>query len=166
MTIDKSHHLYADAYGVTGKEPYRLLELSFNESVDGYEQTVMFRICDQTSIVWQDVAWERMPWQVSGEGLSADTEVARPSLMLPNEDRRFSYYAESGLLEGAQVTLYEVHPVELHTKQARVRNYVVARVSGDNEMQVTFELRSPSDGPNYRLPARRYMPPEFPSVKV
>ena len=166
MRVEKSHHIYSDAFGVAGKEPYRLLEISFNEQVDDFEQTVTFRVCDQTNIVWQGVDWERLPWQISGEGMSADTEMARPSLMMPNHDRRFSYYSESGLLEGASISIFEVHPLELQTKQARVRNYILARVSGDNELQITFELRTPSDGPNYKLPARRYMAPEFPSVKL
>ncbi|WP_273860751.1 hypothetical protein [Photobacterium sp. GSS17] len=164
MAITPSTRQQAEAFGIYAKETYRLLELSFDEPNGEFASTIYFRICDQTTVQWNDLNWERMPFEVQGEGQSADTELARPQLFLPNDDRRFSYYAERGLLEGGFVTLYDVHPEELHTQQARVRNYVISRVTGDNEIQLTVELRSPSDGPNYKVPARRFMPPEFQTV--
>ena len=166
MAITASNKLYQDALGVQGREPYRLLNIEFNTKNDqGFEDPVAVFMCDQTDIMWNGVTWFRSPFEIRGEGYSADQENARPNLILPNEERRFSYFAESGDLDGARVTLYEVHPDEINTQQAIVRHYILARVSSDNRMQISFELRTPSDGPNFKLPARRFMPPEFTTVK-
>ena len=42
--------------------------------------------------------------------------------------------------------------------------WIIWTATSINKNYVEFELRNPMDGNNFYIPARQYLPPEFPSV--
>ncbi|MDD4864773.1 MAG: hypothetical protein PHE38_12280 [Alishewanella agri] len=144
-------------------EPLKLLKLQI-ETPD--TSLVTFRFCLQKTISWKGQSWAVTPFMLSGEGNKAGGEQMRPSLVLPNPDGIFSYYISEGWLDRARVWKYEVHPDDLESGASLMSTWYVSKVDELNNKAVSLQLAALSDGNAFKLPARRFIQPEFPLVRL
>lgn len=128
------------------------------------------RFWDGPEKTYQGYLYESLACLLQGEERSATEKESRPTLVVLNPGNIFAPYVLEGYLDGATVIRKRVrkhHFVEdINIFQRRI--WRVARVADlDLEGQkIAVELRDPSDGPNFLIPARMYLPPEFPSVNL
>ena len=132
-------------------------------------EPVTLRLCDTTSRHWQGHEWEMFGIKLSGEKRSADDEEARPRLQLINPEGVFSSLIRQRLLDRATIIRRRVllRHIEEDVPIYQQRMWYVSRVADVTVGQtITLELRAMSEGPNVRLPARQFIPPEFPMVRL
>lgn len=127
---------------------------------------VYIRINNKRQITWQSKTWEQWAFSLTDIGIIADGEMKRPKFTVANPDGLFSSYIGRGMMDAATITLYEVLTRDITTNTNSFIKYVwrVGRVVNLNKVTATFELRSALDGHNFTLPARKYIPPEYPHV--
>lgn len=117
---------------------------------------------------WQGNQYNSLACQLTKEGMLTDGQKPRPELSLHNPDNQFTPFVQQGYLEGSTVIRYRV----LADNLANDRNiferrvWTLVRVTKMSEEILTVEMRAPSDGPNYKLPARTFTPPDFPAVSI
>lgn len=151
-----------DFTSLNGVEPLTLLKLQIQHP-DGL---TVFRFCLQKSISWAGQSWALTPFSLTGEGDRAGGEQVRPTLVLPNPEGLFSYYVTGGWLDRARVTKHLVHPDDLALPHSIISNWYVSRFSELNSQAISLELSALSDGNSFRLPARRFIQPEFGLVRL
>lgn len=80
----------------------------------------------------------------------------------------FSTFVRDGYLTRATVTRYLVLYDDFVNNRNvyQKRTWTIWRVTSLNKQYIGLELRNPMDGVNFNVPARRYLPPEFPFVEV
>lgn len=117
---------------------------------------------------WQGNTYEFLACQLSGEGSSTDGQKPRPELSLHNPDNQFTPFVLAGYVEGATFVRKRVlaNNLENDLNIFDRRVWMVNRVARMMDQMMTLELRSPTDGPNYKLPARTFTPPDFPAVSI
>lgn len=132
-------------------------------------EPVTIRLCDTTTRTWQGDTWELYGIKISGEKRSADDEEARPRLQLMNPDGVFNELLRQRMLDRATVIRYRVllQHIEADVPIYQRRMWYVSRISDYASTDtITAELRSMIEGPRARLPARQFIPPEFPMVRL
>ena len=106
---------------------------------------------------------------MTGDSSSADGEESRPTLQIMNPLGIFNSAIISGNIDFAIVTRYTVlrRHIDNNSDIKQQRMWRVGRVkeliSGQS---VSLELRSMSEGPNFQIPVRQYIPPTFPTVSI
>jgi phage-related protein len=162
MTAPLSHLTEAQALSADG-----LVEL-FELQLLGSSTRVYF--INGPSVTWQGKIFQSLACKLTGESLSATEQKARPTLVVMNPAGAFNTFAFGGVFEGSTVVhrraLYQ-HVVQ-DVNLAATRYWRISRVFGVVSGQsISFELRSVADGPNFTIPARKYMPDDgFPFVTV
>lgn len=120
-----------------------------------------------STVTWQGNTYEYMPIQLAQEADYATDEVGRPTLTVVNPDKIFGPFADAGLLDLATVyrrrVLQEHLLADANIYQQRV--WVIGQVKSVTKQVLQVELRGAGDIPTFELPARRFMPPEFPFVR-
>lgn len=150
------------------------LKLTSDAEVDLYELTfpqtgVGVRFKNNNTVTWQGQIWEGIPCQLGGESYSADGQEARPVLTLVNPEGIFNEPVMDKLLYRATLVRKRVllQHIESNANIYVQRTWFIERpkelVSGQ---MVSFELRSMTEGPNFQIPARMFIPPEFPNVAL
>ncbi|MBN7759786.1 hypothetical protein JYP52_01440 [Nitratireductor aquibiodomus] len=132
-------------------------------------EPVTIRVCDSTTRFWQGNTYEQFGIQVTGEKRSADDEETRPRLQIINPEGVFSSMVRRRLLDRATVIRRRVllQHIEEDVPIYQQRMWYVSRISDVTAGQsITMEMRHMSEGPNSRLPARQFIPPEFPMVRI
>lgn len=127
------------------------------------------RLKDYETLSWQGYTWESCPISLSGDERRSDGEAARPKLVVVNPFGRFTPYVLAGVLEYAVVIRKQVLYQHLlsNSNIYNQRMWKVGRVSQFvSGHSITLELRSMSDAPNFQIPARQFLPPEFPLVTL
>lgn len=125
-----------------------------------------WRFCLQKTLIWKSQVWALTPFSLTGEGDRAGGEQTRPTLVLPNPEGLFSYYVSEGFIDRARVFKYSVHPDDLNSGKGVMSTWYVSRVAELNDKAFQLELSGLSDGNNFKLPARRFTPPEFGMVRL
>lgn len=151
-------------------EQHELISSKLIEFIKIYITTdadpIVFRLCKSETLDWDGSTWPKAAYSITGIGDISGDERIRPKLVLPNPDGLYNYYIREGLLEGALVTYYKVHPDDLNTSQAQSYPYYINRIMEINNRVINLQLSSLSDGNNYKLPARRFTQPEFNQVRI
>ncbi len=116
---------------------------------------------------WQGNLYSSIPCQLSGEGDFSNEEHARPTLALMNVGHTFGPYASSGLLDLSLVVRKRLQQSHLaaNVNLFQQRIWFIGRVMNVDRNQLQLELRDSTDIPNFMVPPRRYLPPEFPFVR-
>lgn len=117
---------------------------------------------------WQGHTWEGVGIKLGENSNSSGDDVSRPQLVIANPAGAFSYFIVSKAIDRATVLVLEVLKQHLENDQAvyKQKTWMVSRTVLVNRSSVTLELRNQLDGPNLIVPARSYMPPEFPTVSI
>lgn len=128
---------------------------------------------------WQGKTYEGWAGQLAGVETNADEQEGRPTLIIANAgndpqdgtfniNSLFSPFIESGALDGA--TVYRRRLLRTHLDAdlniCQTRRWIAIRIANMDEQTLTLELRSPTEGTMFQVPARMYMPPEFPTVSI
>ena len=132
-------------------------------------EPVTLRFSDTTTNTWQGNVYGMFSIHIAGERRTAEDEEARPTLQVINPEGLFNSLVRQRLLDRATVirrTILLAH-LEADVPIYQQRMWYVSRVADVTAGQsITMELRSMSEGPNMRLPARQFCPPEFPLVRL
>lgn len=154
--LTESQKLTADAY-------VNLYEIQLKT------EPVILRLSDSVTRTWQGQNWEMFGVAISGEKRSADGEETRPQLQFINPEGVFSTLVRQRLLDRATIIRYRVlrshyeNDVQIYQR----RMWYISRIANVTAGQsITAELRVMTEGPNSRIPARQFIPPEFPMVRL
>jgi phage-related protein len=132
-------------------------------------QPVIFRFKTDNTVTWQGQLYEGMATRMTGDTRSADGEESRPILQVMNPFGIFNKAALQGQLDQATVIRRRVlrDHVEKDVNISEQRMWYVGRIreliSGQS---ITFELRNMTEGANFQVPCRMFIPPEFPMVTL
>ncbi|TGT64095.1 MULTISPECIES: hypothetical protein [unclassified Mesorhizobium] len=163
---------------VEANKPLEHMQDAQKLTADGYvnlyeiqlkTEPVILRLTDSVSRKWQGQDWEMFGVQISGEKRSADGEETRPQLQFINPEGVFSTLVRQRLLDRATVIRYrllrEHYEGDVQIYQRRM--WWISRISNVTAGQtIAAELRVMTEGPNSRIPARQFIPPEFPMVRL
>lgn len=149
-------------------------KLTADALVDLYEfrlrtENVTIRFKNDTGSSWLGNFYEGFALEMSGEKRSAEDEESRPRMRIFNPEGIFNSLIRQSLLDRATVTRRRVLLKHLEGNVAISQNrmWYVSRVSEVIAGQsVQLELRSMTEGPNFMIPARQYIPPAFPMVRL
>ncbi|MES0134515.1 hypothetical protein NKJ88_06065 [Mesorhizobium sp. M0016] len=149
-------------------------KLTADAQVDLYtiklrNEDTFFRFKEGETKTWQGNPYEGVAVKISGDTRTADGEESKPQLVVMNPLGVFNLAAKRGDLDLAFVTRKRVLLVNLEA-DANIfeqRMWQIGRVpqliSGQS---ITFELKNLTEGANFQIPVRIYMPPEFPTVSL
>lgn len=162
MTNKPPSHI-SDSQKLTGDAYVNLYEIQLRT------EPSTLRVCDSVDTTWQGNLYEQFGLALTGEKRSANDEEARPQLQIFNPEGLFNPLIRQRLLDRATIIRRKVllKHIELDLPIYEQRMWYVSRVADATAGQsVTLELRSMIEGPNARVPARQYIPPEFPMVRL
>lgn len=120
------------------------------------------------SVEWQGNLYEGWGIQMGGVSNTSDEEAARPQLVLANPDGIISALVGDNQLIGSLVTRYRVLREDLLANRNRFTRqmFKIYRTVTLNKTLAVFECRNLLDAPLSMIPARMYMPPDFPYVSL
>lgn len=123
---------------------------------------------NENKVTWQGNEYEAIPINLSGVSQNADEGRSRPKLQVANPEGMFSPFVAEHSLDKAVVSRYRVLYDDLINDRNvfTVQSWIVTRIVSLNKRQITMEMRSPTDGPFFTLPARVFIGPEFPAVSL
>lgn len=128
---------------------------------------VTFRFKANNTVTWQGNTYEGMPISFSGEKRNSDGEQNKSALRIVNPYGIFDDALLNNKIDMAVVTRYRLLSAHVDSNvniyQQRMWRVmkVVEWISGQS---VTLELWNMTDGVNFMIPGRMYIPPEFPMV--
>jgi phage-related protein len=152
--------------------------VSENQNVEGKAYVTLFRVTlrsgsrlllkSNNDVTWQGDLYEGIGIQMTGVGSYADDRVSRPNLQVQNPKGIFKPLVRDGELNRATITRLKVlkRDIESDTNVFQAQSWQVSRISSMDNIYITLELRGLTDGQNFTVPARRYIPPEFPLVSL
>lgn len=141
------------------------------------------------SIRWNGYDWQGIPILFEGYSSAQGDSYARPTLSIANPDGVYSssflpqvvtdendnIVAEYpyGLFDRAEVNRYLVLYDNIMSQNEpnwrpiyQKKTWIIWFVKTINNNMIQVELRNPMDGVNFDIPARMYIPPEFPFVTL
>jgi len=127
--------------------------------------TVLFFRSGPT-VTYQGDTYEQVPCVLSGEKLSADGEVNRPTFTFYNQDNVFGPLIDQGTLDRALLIRKVVLNQHLNDDVdiSKTTLFTLGRLVSMSKRQVSFTLHTLSDSPRFKFPGRHFTPPEFPFV--
>lgn len=128
----------------------------------------LIRVRNGPQVTWNSMTFEELGVTVTGKGQSAGEEVFRPKMQVANPEGIFSSYIASGELERSLVREWTVLRTHLDANQPiySMRLWTVGKILNLNKNLLVMELREIGDGPNFILPGRIFMPPDFSQVSL
>lgn len=126
------------------------------------------RLKENNTVQWQNKTWTGVPLSFEGYSSAAGEQLSRPVMTVVNPEGYFSTIVRDGHLLKATVTRYSV----LYDDIVNNRNvfhkkvWIAWNIPQLTRDMIQVELRNPMDGVNFDVPARMYIPPEFPSVTL
>lgn len=163
---------------VPADSPYPLEHLEDAEKLEADGVVWLFQIHLRPSgilylkthdqVTWQGNTYEPIAIRLTGVGQNVEDRKNRPQLQIANPDGVFSAVVRDKKLDYATVVRYRVLREHIDTDQPIYtrQQWLLTRVAGLNNRMITCELRDMMDGPNFKIPARVFMPPEFPLVNL
>jgi len=120
------------------------------------------------AVTWQGNTYEAIGMKLDGVSSSADDDKSRPRLQIANPEGYFSPFIRTGAVDQAIVTRIRVLRADLEADNStcQKQSWTISRVVSLNKQYAIFELRDSLDGQFYILPARMFIPPQFPAVKL
>lgn len=164
MRADLPDTQIADAFSLTPDALVFLFKIQLNAAYGG----TIICLTGQKEVTWQGMTFESVGVTLTEDGVSTSGEWRRPKFSVVNPDGVFSAFIAQGKMNGATVTRYAVNKADLDADVARysVNIWRHSKTLAMTKPMVTFELRSPLDGPMFYLPARAFYPPEYPHVSL
>lgn len=159
-----------DALTLTGGAYRNLFEFQL------YPTGVLY-LTPEATTTWQGNTYENWGMKLTGIARSSDDATSRPKLGLAN----FTYDAEQNPIRGVFSALHAEDSIEgatviwrrvlkthaeANTNIKQERRWKVSRITSETPNMIMLELRNTLDGPRFTIPARKYLPPEFPQVKM
>lgn len=147
------------------------LKLTGEDYVDLFEIILLsgsvLRLKTGDTVNWNGSTWESFPIELSGYEISSE-KSSRPMLKVPNPESLFSSTFLSGELEKARVNRYRVlrRDIDDNLPISQKLTWILWQIKQITSVSVEMELRNPTDGNNFDVPARKYMPPDFPSTRL
>lgn len=133
------------------------------------DNSTVIRFCNTETITWRGDEYEGIACQLTGESYAASEEENRPKLSVLNPAGVFNQPAMDGFLEMAILVRKRVlrSHLEGNVNLFQQRMWYVSRVLDViADQALTLELRNMTEGPNHQIPARMFIPPEFPTVSL
>lgn len=126
------------------------------------------RCTSHPTITWRNEQWDNYPLSFSGYNVQSTGEQSRPKFQIANPNAIFSSFVAKNAFSKATVKRFMVFRDDLVNGIPTyiLNKWKVSRVASLTKDSVTLELRSITDGVRYTLPARQYMPPDFPSTTM
>lgn len=117
-------------------------------------------------IHWNGNDWESLPVNLTGYEINSDSKVSRPKFQVFNPDGVFSRFVLDGDMNKAYLYRYRVLRKDLDEDKPvyQMLMWLVWMCTSITKYYMEFELRNPLDGNNFYVPARQFIPPEFPAV--
>ncbi len=123
---------------------------------------------ENNTVKWQGRTWTGIPMAFEGYSSASGETLSRPTLSIANPEGSFSTFIRDGILLRSVITRYSVLYQDIlndnNIYQKKV--WVAWNVPQLTRDMLQLELRNPMDGVNFDVPARMYLPPEFPSVTL
>lgn len=118
-------------------------------------------------VTWSGHTWEGYPIIFSGYEITSD-QLSRPSMKLINPEGVFSSIFVSGDIDKSTIYRYRVLRKHIDEDKPIYQRmvWILWNIKTITKDYVEFELRNPMDGNNFNIPARQYIPPEFPLVTL
>lgn len=128
----------------------------------------IIRVSPAGDITWQGDLYEEIACNITGIGQNSDAQANRPKFSFVNPEGVFSATILEGQMDAAAVTRIRILKADLDNDLdfAITETFQVSRVIQMGQEIVVLELRDVLDGQRFQLPARAYIPPEFPHVKL
>lgn len=123
---------------------------------------------ENNSVNWQGKTWTGIPLSFEGYSSASGETLSRPTLSVANPEGSFSTFIRDGHLIRSVIKRYAVLYSDIlnNNNVYQVKTWLVWNVPQMTKDMIQLELRNPMDGVNFNIPARAYMPPEFPSVSL
>jgi phage-related protein len=131
--------------------------------------SVVIRLKNENTVTWRDKTYEGCSIRLSGDTRSADAEEQRGKLQIMNPLGMFNSFAFDGTLDMATVKRKRVlkNHLEGNVNLFQQRMWYISRVTEViTNQSISVELRNMTQGPIFMIPARVFMPPEFPTVSL
>lgn len=139
--------------------------------------TGLLYLTPEATTTWQTKTYENWGMKLSGIAKSSDDKTSRPKLALANFTYNelgeplkgvFSALHAQGAIEGATVIWRKVKKqnADANIDIKEEKRWRVARIASETPTIIMLELRNTLDGPRFTIPARKFLPPEFPQVKM
>lgn len=153
--LEDANKLESDAY-------VELFQITLIDKV-----TKIFQKVDNT-VTWQGDTYEGTSIKLTGVAQYADDQTSRPQLLLYNPDNVFNALVDQGALIRATVARYRILKTDLDADRAiyRRQQWIISRVPSMKGNTIACELRDMMDGQIFVIPARMYIPPDFPAVST
>lgn len=159
MSLPESHiveneKLEAQAY-------VDLFQLEFRGGGTFYMKT-------NSDITWQGDDYTGWALQLDDIAQYASEERSRPTFTVANPEGIFSTFIQDGSFDRAELRRYRIlkQHIESDSNVYQLRSFLLWKPKLNNQNIISVELRTPSDGQQFNLPARRFMPPEFSYVSL
>lgn len=119
-------------------------------------------------VTWQGHLYEGSVVKLTGITRGVENRDSRPKVELVNPGKLYTPFILAGMLNKARVVRKKIlrKHLEKNAKIFQQRQWFVSRVAKVSGAQIYLELRDLSDGPNFIVPARQFLPPEFPVVSL
>lgn len=152
-----------DAFELESKGLREFYKIEFLDA----NETVLY-LTPHNEVVWLGHKWEFLPCKIAGNAKNSNGEVSRPKLSIVNPQGRWSQAIETGLSDGAMITMYRTLLSDMEAGVAAYSKavWIMSKVVSLTKDLAVFELRSTLDGASYQLPARSFYPPDFPTVSL
>lgn len=159
MSIPQSH--LSDAQKLEAEGKVDLFEIYFVPNGQLY-------LKNNGTVTWQNRVYEHLPVGLSGVGDNSDEEESKPQMIVANPDGLFSPFVVTGALDRATVVRKRLLRSHLEANQNifSQRSWYVNRIAELTHTRITLELTNLSEGPNFMVPARMFIPPLFPVVSL
>ena len=136
------------------------------------------------SVTWNGQTWTGIPILFEGYSTAQGDSYSRPTLSIANPDTVSDLDGNArstfsslvlpvegypyGLLNRAKVTRYLVLYEDLKANRAiyQKKEWIIWFIKTINRNLIQVELRNRMDGVNFDVPARMYIPPEFPFITL
>lgn len=145
----------------------QLYEIKTNEK-DADGNNVYLHLKANNDVHWQGYDWTGIPLLFEGYSSAQGDSYARPTLSIANPNGAFSTFVRDGALTRASVNRYIVLYDHIKKDKAiyQKKTWIIWAIKTLNKNLIQVELRNPMDGVNFDVPARMYIPPEFPFVEI
>lgn len=120
------------------------------------------------AVTWQGNLYEDVPCHMADLGQEVDGKLARPKFSFANPEGIFTSSVYNGLMDNAMITRIRLLKEDLEADNdfKITERFRVSKVLTVSRTVISVEMRDVLDGPNFQMPSRTYMPPEFPHVKI
>ena len=127
-----------------------------------------FLLSPQKEVTWRGQVYEEVPCHMSGFGQHSDAKVNRPRFTFANPAGIFTQPLYDGRMDNASITRIRVLSSDLLADNdfSVEETYRVSRIITIAKNMAIVEMRDALDGHHFKLPARQFIPPEFPHVKL